>query len=557
MEFIKIGKLNIAININWEFVDGVSNKKNLEKNVKKLAKKNNNRFGALSSVIHDKQSQYYLFNSAVDFDGNNIYAGATLLAENFKNHIIVKSLVSEKIEERKYWVLSIDSDGFIFDEGDTIISEDDLETHLDSMISITGAKLVTFEEDNQNIYNNFDFKVSAIINAETLESHPDLDYFKIKILLVEKKKYKLILACSTSLVLSSLSMYIYLQDMTHFDYITNQTYLEANIDYDSKIQSWKKEHETKKKKNTFTQEEFYILAKKQLLDTYDSQFFTNEEIVNNFKKVEKNFPIFIAEWKLQKIAYTKNQFIVFYKKIEDSNGIYTDLDNKINSLSKEHKLSITPVGIENNGTIRIYTANFPSEERRNAFFSRKKIEESIETPIDSIKRLEKDSDKYKSELDSIKNSVEELNIIDKYFSNKIDDAYYEIDNINLKIKDIYKKMIFTINKKEKNIEIPKDFLSGNAMKFIELTQKNVEYDWSLPNSGVKYPIIKSKRENATLIPFATSYKVKVSSDLKTKGFFNFSEAVKIINSPSFIFDVIEYETERQEWVVDGRIFEKF
>ena len=32
-------------------------------------------------------------------------------------------------------------------------------------------------------------------------------------------------------------------------------------------------------------------------------------------------------------------------------------------------------------------------------------------------------------------------------------------------------MIFTINKKEKNIEIPKDFLSGNAMKFIELTQK--------------------------------------------------------------------------------------
>lgn len=557
MEFIKIGKLNIAININWEFVDGVSNKKSLEKNVKNLAKKNNHRFGALSSVIHDKQSQYYLFNSSVDFDGNNIYAGATLLAENFKNHIIVKSLVSEKIEDRKYWVLSIDSDGFIFDEGDSIISEDDLETHLDSMISITGAKLVTFEEDNQNIYNNFDFKVSSIINSETLESHPDLDYFKIKILLVEKKKYKLILACSTALVISSLSMYMYLQDMTRFDYIINQTYLDANVDYDSKIQSWKKDHETKKKKNTFTQEEFYILAKKQLLDTYDSQFFTNEEIVNNFKKVEKNFPIFLAEWKLQKIAYTKNQFIVFYKKIEDSNGIYTDLDNKINSLSKEHKLSITPVGIENNGTIRIYTANFPSEERRNAFFSRKKIEESVETPIDSIKRLEKDSDKYKSELDSIRNTVEELNIFDKYFSSKIDDSYEEIDNINLKIKDIYKKMIFTINKKEKNIELPKDFLSGNAMKFIELTQKNVVYDWSLPNSGIKYPIVKSKRENATLIPFATSYKVKVGSDLKTKGFFNFSEAVKIINSPSFIFDVIEYETERQEWVIDGRIFEKF
>ena len=45
---------------------------------------------------------------------------------------------------------------------------------------------------------------------------------------------------------------------------------------------------------------------------------------------------------------------------------------KINSLSKEHKLSITPVGIENNGTIRIYTTNFPSEEEENAFFSRKR-----------------------------------------------------------------------------------------------------------------------------------------------------------------------------------------
>jgi hypothetical protein len=554
-EYLTIGDKKLAIALNWKEIEGNSKRK-LETNLRTLSIKSKVKYGALSPTIHEKTSQYVLIDTGDDFTEEKIYPAACFLADSLKGFLFIKQIESS-LGNNKYWICSVDSDGLIVEDGDLIIEGDDeLDDYVLEMVDLAGLKIATFEDDDQDVYPD-SFKIERKITKDFFDVYDDLNYIKIKLYHIEKKNYTKYIAAIVGAITLSTGSYMYLKDDSQYLSIIESEYASSSSKYVSQLSKWKKKVKKNKKKKIYSQEEFVYLGKSQIRDLFESQFYTNKEIINNLKTMETMLPDFNVEWTLTKIAYTKNQFIAIYQKIPESIGVYTELDYSINQLAKQYGYNIKPVALESNGNTRIYSVGFENSHRKNTFLTRKLEEESKVSKEEIIKGLEKKVNDVKLKANKITMKVSQFNMFEKAFSSEIENDYEELLIHGNKLTKIYKTIIDEVKRKPPEFQLTEGVLDGNKMNYIEMAQRKVTFKWSYPNKSIIYPVVKSN-SNKKLTPYALSYEV-VSSPIDglTDDFESLIEASKYLDGAYMIFNAVEYRNETNQWVIRSNLFEKF
>jgi hypothetical protein len=554
-EYLTIGDKKLAIALNWKEIEGNSKRK-LEANLRTLSIKSKVKYGALSPTIHEKTSQYVLIDTNDDFTSEKTYPAASFLADSLKGFIFIKQIESS-LGNNKYWVCSVDSDGLIVEDGDLVIEGDeDLDDYVLEMVDLAGLKIATFEDDEQDVYPD-SFNIERKITKEFFDVFDDLNYIQIKLYHIEKKSYTKYIAAIVGAITLSTGSYMYLKDDSLYQSIIESEYASSSAKHVSTLSKWKKINKKNKKKKIYNQDGFVYLGKSQIRDLFESQFYTNKEVIENLSTMETMLPDFNVEWTLTKIAYTKNQFIAIYKKIPESIGVYTELDYSILQLAKKHNYNIKPVALESNGNTRIYSVSFDDSNRKNKFLSRKLEEESEISKEDLIKGLEKKVSIVRQQASEITMKVNQFNMFEKAFSSEIENYYEELMVHGNKLNKIYKNIVAEVKKAPPAFDLSDGILDGDKMNYIEMAQRKVTFKWSYPNKFVKYPVVKSN-SNKKLTPYALSYEITSGNiDGLTDDFESLIEASNYIDAPYMIFNSVEFRNETNQWVIRSSLFEKF
>lgn len=557
---IKIGEKHFAIGLEWQEING-GNKWTIKRNLTTLISNDNGSYASLTTVIHNKTSQFVTFDksSLSNFKDKDLYPAASVLAEEVKGHIFIKKIESDNVNENLFWTLSVDENGLIIEGEDKIIDGyEELEDKVSLMSDLTGLKVAVYADSKDELESLF--QIDKIINIASFDFFDEYEYIKVKLYKKKDTKALKIFLGSSFAIGLSLSGYIYFQDDSKYQEIVGGDIIAPLNVYKSKIAEYKKYLALNKKKKTISQNDYLELAKTQILDTFESQFYTNKDIINNIIYLDQILPLYSVEWKLEKYAYTKNQFIIIYNKIPSSIGVYSHLDDEISKISNKNSIDIKPVSLESNGTKRIYIASFDDNGRSEKFFERKELEKNVITKNEILKPLEKEIKKINNSILSISRKVTNIGVFEKSFTSSVDEFYDDISKKKIVLSNKYKEAISIIEKKKDPIIVNYDYMDGDIMEHIELSQVLTEYKWNYPTNPKTYPILKNAKaeKGESLIPYAKSYDIEVFPiEGLTNTFGSLYDVATALNSKNIIFKVVEYETEDNMWTINADFFEKF
>ena len=552
-EYIKIGDKDVIVGLDWADLDG-KNKRQVVTEIKKEAKETNNYYGYFTE-LKNKTSQYVLFPNSND----GVVVGSAIIADVFKDTVFIKKIDTGNINTTKYWVCAVDNDGLIFEDGDRIFNdEEELELFINDMVSLYEMKVVSFA-------NSFDFsniKVDHSLDNDFFDSYLSDPNYKIKQLVRDASiNRKYLLGGVAALFLSVGGFLFFYEDQLYND-IVNEVVLEDFSIMSKELKKYQKEIKRESKRKTFTQEEITELGKQSFKDYYDSHFFNNKEIINNILLLDNYLERYAMEWELEKLIYDNNKFVLVYKKIQGSIGVFTDLDNYVLNFSKENGLfNVKPVALANSGKKRVYEVDFGENINQKKFLARKLEEENKVSKKEIIEDLEDKAKKIKSDAMFLSENVRELNIFQRIFTNDVLVAYEEIEMLIGKSKKVYDKINEEISKEEPPILLKEGSLSGSELKYVEISQRDSLFLWSYPKSKIFFPeekLLKVRGKNAaSLKPFARSYQVELASiEEISKGAIYMEEALTYLDKPYIIINSVEFSKDEDMWVINAEIFEK-
>jgi hypothetical protein len=550
-EFLRIGDKKYALGLDWVDIKG-SNKFLLKNALSKIVKENKVTHASLSPIINEGKSQYVLFSRFKSKE--DVYAAASCFLEKYKSRIIVRKLISDDPSISKYWMLAIDANGFVLGGGDVVVvGDEDLQEEVNGLKYLLDLKVVVFSQHKEDLADLI--TIDEEIADSIFDDFSQHDYIKIKVYLKKERPWLKYVFIGAGVLSVCLTGYIVLKDDSQFQEIIQNKHMNKVKKLDSEIKKWKKENSGRNKKKVKTPEQLDTLAKQQLLDIFDSQFFTKGEIVENLRRAENILPLYLVEWKLTRLAYTKNNFIAVYQKIPKSNGVYKDLDSEISMISSDSGVEIRPVGLDSNGSVRTYKVGFLDNGRSDKFFMRKKVESEKVGKIVRLKTFEKKIKKDRSAMSYLVIEASQLNVFEKTFGSAVDNIARSLAGKERAVLKLYDKALSIINEEEVPIYLDASFLKGDAMKYIELTQRYITYNWGYPSSPKVFPFGKDIRE---AVSFARVYEISVSpvSGITT-GFESMVEAADLISSDNIIYDSVEYFVEDAGWVIKFNYFEKF
>jgi hypothetical protein len=557
VEIYKVGELKLAVGVDWRIVSGKS-KFFVKRNISAIVKQENAIYAAMHPVIHEGNSQFVLFQQ-FSTEVGDLYLGAGFLVDELRGCTFIKKLKSEDLSEDRYWIVSISSDGLVLENSDKIIKGQDLlEEEVNNITDLINLDIVTHEEDKQELEELFE--INRTINDATFELFSDLETIKVKVYLKkEKKGLKVSIGITTAISLA-IGGYIYFKDNRAYESISNKEHKVKFRPYDKKITDFKNANKKRKgkRKEKITDEEYFELSKKQIKNVFETQYYTNNMIINNIIELDKILPHYLVEWELTKFAYTKNGYLFIYSKIPNSIGVYSFLDDEILELSKNNNIHITPSSLESNGKKRIYQVHFDDNGRKDRLFRRLEEESNITSKMDLLNPVEKDIKKINGQIDYLAYSITNKNIFVINFTNAVEDATLAIKNHQKNLTIFYDNAIDIIEKKEIKTEIPSSYLDGDIMKHIELTQMLTIYNWNYPSSPDIYPKLKGYDYSEDLKPYAQSYEIDITPiEGLTDSFESMYDIANKIDSKNVIFKSVEYSVKNNEWAIKADLFETF
>lgn len=552
-EYIKIGDKDIIVGLEWSDLDGKS-KRQVAADIKKEAKETNNYYGYFSE-LKNKTSQYVLFPNS----NEGVVVGSAIIADVFKDTVFIKKIETGNINTTKYWVCAVDNDGLIFEDGDRIFNdEEELELFINDMVSLYEMKVVSFT-------NSFDFsniKVDHSLDSDFFESYLSDQNYKIKQLVRDNSINRKYLLGGVAAALLSIGGFLFFYEDDLYNDIVNEVVMEDFSIMGKELKKYQKEIKKESKRKTFTQEEITQFGKNSFKDYYDSHFFDNKEIINNILLLDNYLERYAMEWELEKLVYDNNKFILVYKKIQGSIGVFTDLDNYIQDFSSTNDLfSVEPIALTNSGKKRLYEVDFGENINEKKYLARKLEEENKVSKKEIIKDLETKVKKIRSDVMFISENVRELNIFQRIFTNDVLVAYDEIEMLINKSKKVYDKINEEISKEEPPVLLKEGSLSGSELKYVEISQRDSLFLWSYPSSKSFFPdskLLKVRGKKAdTLKPFARSYQVELASiEEISKGAIYMEEALTYLDKPYIVIKSVEFSKEEDMWVINAEIFEK-
>lgn len=558
-EYINIGNKQLLVSLMWEEKEGKS-KRQILSEIKKEAKESEMRFGYISEFKESEGSkkgacQYLLFEQG----NTEVVLGSAIISDLFKDSIFVKKIDTDDIEEVKYWVCAVDNEGLIYDEGDKIITdEDELELFIEDMTALYEMNVVGFAED----FSFLSIELDVELEEDFLDSYLESQTYKIKELVKEKsatQKYITRVALGVTVAIGGFLAF-YENDMyTDFE---NDVFSEMIVPMEKDLKKYKKANKKKGKgkKKTFSHNEYVGLGKKVFRDYYESTFFTNKEIVKNLLYLERVLEPYSMEWVFNKMAFKNNEFLIMYEKLENSIGVYADLDVYLEGVSRDNNVfDIIPVALVNNGKTRVYKVSFGENEKEKIYQARKLEEANTKTKEQIIEELEEEAKKIKSEVFSISENVKELNILEQIFSEEVELSYLNVQAMMKELKSIYKSINEEIARPVPPLVIDDSLVAGSELKYVEISQRDHLFSWSYPSKGNQFPSDKlvSKREAVGLKPFVKSYLVEMSSfeDI-SDGVMYMEEALNLIDKPFIQIRQVEVLNKDQKWGITSEVYEK-
>ena len=552
-EYIKIGDKDVIIGLDWADIEGKS-KRQVVTDIKKEAKETNNYYGYFSE-LKNKTSQYVLFPNSND----NVVVGSAIIADVFKDTVFIKKIDTGNINTTKYWVCAVDNDGLIFEDGDRIFEdEEELELFINDMISLYEMKVVSFA-------NSFDFsniKADHSLDSDFFDSYLSDNDYKVKKLIRDTSINRKYLLGGVAGLLITVGSFLFFHEDDLYNDIVNEVVMEDFSIMSKELRKYQKSTKKEKRRKTFTQEEITELGKKSFKNYYDSNFFDNKEIINNILLLDNHLERYAMEWELDKLIYDDNKFILIYKKIEGSIGVFTDLDNYISNFSNNNDLfNVKPIALTNSGNKRIYEVDFGENINEKKFLARKLEEENKISKKEIIDDLEDKAKKIRSDAIFISENIRELNIFQRIFTNDVLIAYEEIEELIEQSKKVYDKINEEIAREEPPILIKEGSLSGSELRYVEISQRDSLFLWSYPKSNLIFPdkkLLAVKGKDAVALkPFARSYKVELTSiEEISKGAIYMEEALNYLDKPYIIIKSVEFSKEEDMWAINAEIFEK-
>jgi hypothetical protein len=570
-EYIKLGEETLLVDLDWSDKEGKNKRQNLSE-IKKEAKENSLLFGYCAE-IKNGVSQYVLFPSKED----RVVLGAAVISDVFKDAVFIKKAETEELDEIAYWVCAVDNDGLILEDGDRIFTdEEELELFVNDMIDLYEMKVAALKTESDDIHFDIDIK----IEDDFFKNHFKDPKYKIKQLVREdslNRKYVISGVFGLSLLVGG---FIYNYEDPEYTAIVNEEFQSEMSAAGKKLRNYKKDLKTKVKYPIYKQEEFSLLGKKKFTDYYNSHFFDNDQIVNNFLYLDQTLDRYAMEWELKKIIFKNNKFRLVYERLNRSIGVFTDLDEYMMDFAK--KDPVFDLDIEgdllNSGSIRVYSVDFGKNRNEEIYRARLLEEQNRKSKMSVISDIEKNIKRIDEEMYTITEEVRELNLLQRVFTNSVMDSYLELDELVSEARSIYKEINKEIDKEIPLPTLKEGSYSGSELMYVEISQRDHLFAWSYPSKNLLFPEEarakgnraalkkeevkfnktgkKSKKKIDNLEFFAQSYLVQTASieDVSNDSLY-MQEALKFLDKPYIRIKTVEFEKETNQWAITSELFE--
>lgn len=557
---LNIDNDKFAIGLDWLEISKSENVKNIKR---REAKKR-----GINTVDFETEA-----NRLIGFAENNLVgcislAAATALFDR-------ESLYVYKIESiDRYWVNYVAPDGrFGADMNDVIVDAAELIEIINQLVMIisSGEKLKVYstEESIESIQLEID-----------PESEEEVDLFTNRILiqilnfeqiisgkvggLTTIKKEQAKSGFSPVAAISGLASLLFISGVIYLLTTESEEYESLiNAEYSADVTKKQRDFERKFKsteEKMFEQHENYS-SNKELIDRVDSNIYSLSEIIKYIEFLSINFPTYLVEWENKNIEFVKNEnlvssFKIPYTRINNSFGVYRELKQEIDKISKDINLKSVVINPSDIGrTALIVDVKFKKDYE---FEKSKSLAEIKKDVAEETKKTDREIKKLSDEIKTIEYDAEEIGL----FSRKIGSSIHDmIDDISVKSR----KINTLLNNKEKefkalfkvdDIKIPDSYYDLDRDSFLTMTQKNTHFNWKINGTPKTIPEIQNNsKDDVKVVAKVWEFEVSPVVD-GSKGLSGLRTLLELINKKSITIKSIKYNFSNEQWSLNGEFYEK-
>lgn len=562
--YFSIGQQKILINLEYKSIALNSNSITLKSPrtlIAEEAKKDNKHFGYIFDKYNNSMKYVILNNVELGLSDKNkksFTIGTALISSIYKNSVFIKKLDKDSNDEsidNKYWICHIDNEGDILLDGDIIVySDEDLVKIVKERIDIFGSKIVGFTNELETL-NIPDF---TEVDLELLKIQSSKNLFNvIKIFKNDALKNKIIIGSFATLLLS-LGFIQFVYENDYKKSILNREFETVYAEQFSKFEEYKTKITTINKKS----KEYSIeQGKIEFLDYYNRSFFSNSEILNNIYYLDSYMEEYAQEWKISKFIFKDNEFFITYEKINDSIGVFKDLDKHIKYISDTNKsIDLKPFALINSGNTRVYSISFGSNEKKEEYLKNKLTKTLKDEKLEILKNNEEKITEINNMIADYEYKITNLSKFNLFFTNDAKNLYNEIDMQSVALNDLYTELNKVLSKEEKPVIVDNNKLSDDILDYVSITQMDNLFKWSYPSNGNFFPKLDSV--NKEQVYFSKSYFAEISSVEKmSTDVLSMTEALTYLEKPYIQIQEVEFQKgggdkNEEKWAIRLEIYTK-
>lgn len=561
--YFSIGQQKILINLDYKSIANNANSITLKSPkavIADEAKKENKVFGYIFEKYHNSIKYVLLNNIELGLNDKNkksFSIGSALIASIYKNSIFIKKLDKEANDdsiENKYWLCHIDNEGDILDLDTIVYSDEELVSLVKSRTDIFGSQVVAFP--NEVEFLNIDNYIEVDLDLLKLQtSKPNFQV--IKVFKNDALKNKIIIGAFSTLLLS-LGFIQFIYENDYKNSLLNREFETIYSEQLGNFEIYKEKINSINKKS----KEYYIeQGKLEFLDHYNKSFFSNTEILNNIYYLDSYMETYAQEWKISKIIFKDNDFFITYEKINDSIGVFKDLDKHIKYISDTNKdIEIKPFALINSGNTRVYSIDFGFNQNKENYFKNKQNKTLKEEKIELLQKNEEKIMEFNNRIADYEYQVTNLSKFNLFFTNDAKNLYNEIEIQSSALNELYSELNKTLSKEEKPVVIEDSKLSNDILDYVSITQMDNLFKWSYPANGNFFP--KMDNSNKEQFYFSKSYFSEISSIEKmSTDVLSMTEALTYLEKPYIQIQEVEFQKgdgdkNEEKWAIRLEIYTK-
>jgi len=568
--------------------------------VKKKARASGMHYGA--THFHKSEdgvivSQYTLNEQPMD---SKDIIGAKFVAEKIADletlegtFIFIKS-IGDQLNDR-FWLCAVNQSGHIHSQDDKVIDGimplsrvvDELRmisnnitlAFIDGEVVVRDAINHLSDEDGVKID-----PIPAAAIESYLESHSSYVKRFYKESAIPVKKTAIMVGAAVAIGIAGLGVG-YMGQSEPQSFFESESFRAMVEDDSSVVAKYLKDQKSSK---DWDDESFRKNVVTGFTNFYLSHNYESNEIGQIFADIERNLPMYAAEWQFVKIGMENGKFYVLFKRIPKSKGTFRLLDEYMASIDEQvNELSITPFQLKDGGNSRIY--QIESLRYKDMILAKETASltqrERHEIRRDMLK-INNDLKGLYGDLENAQFEFNNMPFIGRYV---LQSGNVHVDDANGVVKRIEKlqKKLRVLNKKLGELPPPGinlDWVNGDVLDFVTMMHVDSLFEWSYPQKDIGFPEIsvlkagnkkaesknkkkktsKSKKQAKVYEQAIESYVVEIKTHeaedeegtVSSYGVLDLRHLMFLLDKSYIQVEKIEYLKDSEQWGVTARFYTK-